>query len=103
MGPADDATLRVEVVYCAGTAQVDQVELVLPAGATVADALDASGVLQRHALDAAGVRVGIWGRVQPLAMALRDRDRVELYRALRVEPKEARRLRYKRAKRADAA
>jgi putative ubiquitin-RnfH superfamily antitoxin RatB of RatAB toxin-antitoxin module len=29
---------------------------------------------------------------------LRDRDRVEIYRPLTVDPKQARRLRYKRAK-----
>jgi putative ubiquitin-RnfH superfamily antitoxin RatB of RatAB toxin-antitoxin module len=35
--------------------------------------------------------------VRPLDTLLRDGDRVELYRPLRVDPKEARRLRYKRA------
>jgi uncharacterized protein len=44
------------------------------------------------------VEAGIWGRKLPLHTLLRERDRVELYRALRVDPKEARRLRYKRAK-----
>jgi uncharacterized protein len=38
---------------------------------------------------------GIWGRRCDMGQALRDGDRVEIYRALAVDPKEARRLRYK--------
>jgi uncharacterized protein len=42
----------------------------------------------------------VWGRVTPLDHVLRDGDRVEIYRPLTVDPKEARRLRYKRQRRA---
>jgi putative ubiquitin-RnfH superfamily antitoxin RatB of RatAB toxin-antitoxin module len=38
----------------------------------------------------------VWGRVQPADTPLRDRDRVEVYRPLLVDPKEARRQRYKK-------
>ena len=48
-----------------------------------------------HALDLATLRAGIWGRESGPATSLRDRDRVEIYRALVVDPKEARRLRYR--------
>ncbi len=65
---------------------------------TLADALQASGLLQRHALVAEGLRVGIWGKLRPPETLLRARDRIELYRSLTVDPKEARRLRYKRNK-----
>ena len=94
MAPAE-VGLRVEVVYCAAPGHTDLVRLQLPAGATVADALQASGLLQRHALAMAGLSVGVWGRVQALDGPLRDRDRVEIYRPLQVDPKEARRLRYR--------
>ena len=40
------------------------------------------------------LRIGIWGRVRPLQTPLRERDRIEVYRPLTVDPKEARRLRY---------
>lgn len=40
------------------------------------------------------LRIGIWGRVRPLQTPLRDRDRIEVYRPLTVDPKEARRQRY---------
>lgn len=98
MAPAEPPRLRVEVVYCAGPGQTDLVLLDLPAGARLQDAVDASGLCLRHALDAATLLAGIWGRVLPPQTPLRDRDRVELYRPLRVDPKEARRLRYKRNK-----
>jgi uncharacterized protein len=87
---------RVEVVFCAGPGQVDSVALELPAGATLGDALQASGLLARHGLDMASAAFGIWGKKRPADTPLRERDRVELYRPLQVDPKEARRQRYKR-------
>ena len=89
--------LHVEVVFAAGPHQLDSSALRLPAGATVQDALRASGLAQRH--DAAlidSLVPGIWGKAQPLDAPLRDGDRLELYRGLLVDPKEARRQRYKR-------
>ena len=53
---------------------------------------------QRHALAQCDLSVGVWGRRCALAAGLRDRDRVAIYRPLTVDPKQARRLRYKRAK-----
>jgi hypothetical protein len=87
--------LAVEVVHCPRPGVCEVVPLQLDAPATVADALRASGLLQRHGLSLEGLRVGIWGRVQPPETPLRARDRIEIYRALRVDPKEARRLRYR--------
>lgn len=94
--PSAAAPLRVEVVYCPRPGLSDLVALTLPADATLADALAASGLAARHALDAATLRAGIWGKVRDPATPLRDRDRVEIYRPLVVDPKEARRLRYRR-------
>jgi uncharacterized protein len=90
--------MRVEVVYCPQPGCTDRVSLQLSEGASVQDAVAASGLCQRHALAEGTFQVGIWGRRQPAQTTLRDRDRVELYRPLQVDPKEARRLRYKRAK-----
>ncbi|HWP18882.1 MAG TPA: RnfH family protein [Burkholderiaceae bacterium] len=88
--------MRVEVIYAPGPGQVDHVELELAEGATVLHALRASGLLMRHPqIDLGTQAVGVWGRVQPLNTPLRDRDRVEVYRPLVVDPKEARRLRYR--------
>jgi uncharacterized protein len=96
MGPAD-ALLAVCVAYSPRPGEVDEVQLALPSGATVQDALNQSGLLQRHAeIDVAAARVGVWSKLRALDHLLRDRDRVEIYRPLRVDPKEARRLRYRK-------
>jgi len=90
----DDARLSVSVAYSPRAGEVDEVHLKLEPGATVADALRASGLQARYpgtALDA--LPVGVWGAFCERGDALRDRDRVELYRPLRVDPKEARRRR----------
>jgi putative ubiquitin-RnfH superfamily antitoxin RatB of RatAB toxin-antitoxin module len=91
-------TLRIEVVYCPRPGATDSTALELPVGATLADALAASGVLVRHGLEGTELRTGIWCKPKPPETPLRDRDRVELYRPLIVDPKEARRQRYKRHK-----
>lgn len=99
MAPAEDApSLHVEVVYCPRPGVMDRVVLSLPSGATLADALQASGLTQRHGLAADALRVGIWCRACAPGTPLRDGDRVEIYRPLTVDPKEARRLRYARHK-----
>lgn len=96
MAPAD--CLQVSVAYSPRAGVVDEVLLTLPRGATLIDAVRASGLLERHAdIDLAQARLGIWGRVQAPETPLRERDRVELYRPLSVDPKEARRLRYRKS------
>jgi len=94
---ASAESLRVCVAYSPRAGVVDEAAVTLAAGATLLDAIHASGVLERHAQIDLGVqRVGIWGRLTTLETALRDRDRVEIYRPLQVDPKEARRLRQRR-------
>ncbi|MDR0478781.1 MAG: RnfH family protein [Burkholderiaceae bacterium] len=91
------ALLVVTVAYSPAARQVVQVELKLPAGSTVQDAVTASGLLARYpALDLGRAGVGVWGRPAPPGQPLRDRDRVELYRPLSVDPKVARRERFGR-------
>ena len=93
-----DAAASLHVVVALGLAagRVEQVELELPAGSLVVDAVNASGLAARHPdLDFAALRTAVWGVARPLEHRLRDRDRVELLRGLKVDPKEARRLRYR--------
>ena len=98
MGPAETgAALRVEVMFCPAPGQVDACELTLDAGSTLMQAVQGSGVLQRHGLAAEGLRCGIWGKLKPADAPLRDGERVEIYRPLQVDPKEARRQRYQRS------
>jgi putative ubiquitin-RnfH superfamily antitoxin RatB of RatAB toxin-antitoxin module len=98
MAPAEPHAALINVLVCYSPAprQIEQVRLTLPACSTVRDAVQASGLLARLAEQA--LDVGLWGRrVGPDVMLHAD-DRVELYRALTVDPKEARRLRYRTQK-----
>jgi putative ubiquitin-RnfH superfamily antitoxin RatB of RatAB toxin-antitoxin module len=87
------ATLRVEVIYAAaGVAEA--VSLRLPDNATLRDAIAASGLLERHPeIDLARHKCGVFGKLRPLDSAVRDGERVEIYRPLAMDPKEARRKR----------
>lgn len=99
MAPAESAAARIAVVvaYSPAPREVDQVRLSLPADATVGDALQASGVLARHPeIDLGRHKLGVWGKLRAPGDPLRDGDRVELYRPLKVDPKEARRQRYRK-------
>ena len=87
MAPAE---LQVEVVYSAAAGQMQQVNLQLPSESSVLDALRQA--FPQLVLD--GLVVGVWGKLRALDDTLRDRDRVEIYRPLLVDPKEARRQRY---------
>jgi putative ubiquitin-RnfH superfamily antitoxin RatB of RatAB toxin-antitoxin module len=83
--------MRVEVVY-ALPERHDSITLNLPEKATVGEALAASGIRERHpGIDLS--RLGIFGRAVKEDAPLADGDRVEIYRPLAVDPKEARRRR----------
>lgn len=90
----------VTVAVCLAPREVREWALELPAGATVQDALQACEVdihgLQKGASGAAAIAVGIWGRPAALDAVLKGQDRVEVYRALKVDPKVARRERFAR-------
>jgi putative ubiquitin-RnfH superfamily antitoxin RatB of RatAB toxin-antitoxin module len=86
--------MRVEVVY-ALPGEHDATIVELPAGASVADALAACGIGRRRpGIDLS--RLGIFGRRVGAEAALADGDRVEIYRPLALEPREARRERARR-------
>jgi len=85
------ARLKVEVVYASREVQ-EVIALELAAGATIADAVKASGLAHRFSgIDPGSALTGIFGqRVNPDA-PLKGGDRVEIYRPLRADPKDARR------------
>lgn len=95
MGPVEPTTapmIHIEVVFSSGPRQIELKALTLPLGSCVKDALLCANLLA-HAQQ--GLSVGIWGRKTTLVHVLQDRDRVEVYRGLIVDPKEARRVRYR--------
>lgn len=91
----------MQITIVAARAEAAEVRVVtVPDGATVRAALEAAGLIGAVDADSASPRVGMFARRVSLASPLRDGDRVELYRPLRVDPKEARRRRVEKRSRA---
>jgi hypothetical protein len=92
------ATIHVEVIYALPETQpLLRVQLV--EGATVNDAIRASGVLDAFPdIDLAKNKVGIFSKLVKLDERVRDKDRVEIYRPLIADPKEVRRKRAEEGK-----
>lgn len=82
----------VEVVY----ALPDQQRLVVvdvPQGASVAAAVAASGLVEAFGFDPESLDVGVWSRRVRADARVCEGDRIEIYRPLKVDPKQARRQR----------
>ena len=93
--PGAPQSIGVEVVY-ALPAEAVILHLQLAAGTTVREALEQSGILRRYpGIEIAPDRLGIWGRAVGPDAALRDGDRIEIYRPLIADPKAARSVRAK--------
>jgi putative ubiquitin-RnfH superfamily antitoxin RatB of RatAB toxin-antitoxin module len=88
---APKATITVQVVYARSKMQT-LVELTVPAG-TTAGAAVAQGAKQSGFVLSSEMRVGIYGRVVAADTILREGDRVEIYRPLIADAKQARRRR----------
>ena len=84
--------MEVEVAFALPDRQfLDTVTV--PDDATVADAIQQSGIKRRFpGIDFDGLQTGVWGKPVERAQKLRNGDRVELYRPLEMDPREARRL-----------
>ena len=87
--------IRVVVVYSPAARVVHEVSLTVEDGTTQALAIRLSGVLtQFPELDVSRSVFGVWGRKAGPNQSLRDCDRIEIYRELKVDPKVARRERF---------
>jgi uncharacterized protein len=88
-----EALIDVEVAYATPEQQMI-VTLRLPEGATVERAIQAAELLSRFPeIEGNDLKAGIFGSVCKLDQPLRQADRVEVYRSLIQDPKEARRKR----------
>jgi putative ubiquitin-RnfH superfamily antitoxin RatB of RatAB toxin-antitoxin module len=92
------STLRVQVAW-AETASQGEIAVELPEPANLQMAIDAASqsMPEIEAIAANAVAVGVWGKVRSREHWLREGDRVELYRALEADPKEARRANARRS------
>ena len=87
--------IQISIVYAPKARLVHEVNLSMPLGSTVSQALQVSDLwAQLSKREAVHASVGIWGRKVAPAHVLRDKDRVEIYRELTVDPKMARRERF---------
>ncbi len=86
-------TISIEVVY--PLPQKQEIFTVrLPVGATVRQAIEASGVQQKYPeIDLAKNKLGVFAKLVKPDVLLRDKDRVEIYRPLIADPKEVRKQR----------
>lgn len=99
MSEGGQKLLRVEVVYALPDEQA-LVALEVEEGTTVREAIERSGLLARFPqIELARGRLGIFGRRVPPGAPVKDRDRVEIYRPLTADPKDARRGRAQRSPR----
>jgi len=88
-----EAWITVEVVFARPDEQALE-ELRVPADATVEAVIRQSGYLERFPeIDLASNKVGIFGKATTLSAVPNDGDRIEIYRPLIADPKEARKKR----------
>lgn len=85
--------IDVEVVYC-GQVQQHVLALQVPAGTTVDEVIERSGILVlAPEIDLSRQAVGIWGAVVARGQRVQSGDRIEIYRPLPRSPRERRRAR----------
>jgi putative ubiquitin-RnfH superfamily antitoxin RatB of RatAB toxin-antitoxin module len=94
---ADGTRIRAVVMYSPAPREVHEWQVVLAPGATVLHALRASGLRDAFPdLELRDVPVGVWGHKAGLQQQVSEGDRVEIYRPLKVDPKVARRERFRK-------
>jgi hypothetical protein len=91
------AKFTLSVVYAMPSVQTEVALWVSP-GTTVSQAIELSGILQRHPDISAQLVCGIFGQVVSGEHVLMPGDRVEIYRPLPADPKETRRELAKRGR-----
>jgi len=96
----DNKRISVEVVYAASPQQIWRRQLEVQTDATVAQALEFSGIYQAFpSLATHTPVVGIFGRRCALNHRLSAADRIEVYRPLVFDPMESRRRRIRHRQR----
>ncbi len=89
-------SVRVEIVYGSKTGDVRVIKQELKNNASIKQAIEQSGILAMYPeIDLDRNKVGIFSKKKELQDVVQDGDRIEIYRPLLVDPKEARRRRAK--------
>ena len=91
------AFFQVEIVYALPHIQILE-KLYVSAGCTVEQAIKCSGILDQFPeIDLTKNKLGIFGKFSQPETHLQPNDRIEIYRPLIIDPKEARRIRAKKS------
>lgn len=86
-------TITIEVAYAKPDKQ-SLITLHVLEASTVQEAILHSGILEEFPeIDLTQNKVGIFSKITPLDTVLKHKDRIEIYRSLIADPKEARRIR----------
>jgi putative ubiquitin-RnfH superfamily antitoxin RatB of RatAB toxin-antitoxin module len=89
----DSNSIAVMVCYATANQQVI-IPLELPPQTNILQAIQQSGVLDQYTeIDLAKNTIGVFGKLVNLDQVLQDKDRIEIYRPLRINPMDARRSR----------
>jgi uncharacterized protein len=84
--------LRVEVAYATPEKQTI-LTLEIATGATILEVILHSGITTLYTeIDLDKQKVGIFGKLRQLSDKVKEGDRIEIYRPLTLDPKEARRV-----------
>ena len=92
--PLNSKTISVTLAFSPAPREVVEKELILPLKSTVQDALNLANLTDFTTNP--DYQFGIWGKKTTLTHVLKDQDRLELYRSLKVDPKVARRERFQK-------
>lgn len=87
-----EKSASIEIIYATAMRQV-LLELSVAVGQPVGQVVDESGIYEEfpnQGLESADI--GVWGHPVERSHAVCDGDRIEIYRPLQMEPREARRL-----------
>ena len=85
--------MRISIAFAAPDRQ-QEVAAELPEGVTLQEGLVLlADVIEELTGSADPEATGVWGKVKPLHTILRHGDRLEFYRSLKADPKQARRAR----------
>ncbi len=91
----EEEHITVELIYIKPGSQ-NSLMLKIPQGSNINQAINRSGVLRHFPeIDLTVNKVGVYSKIQPLDTLLCEGDRIEIYRPLVADPKEARRRRAK--------
>ena len=89
----NNTLINVSVVYAHSDGSWFTADCVLSQGAILADAVRASGILSAYPdWQLAHLSVGIYGHRRSLETILNENDRIEIYRPLKIDPKDRRRV-----------